>query len=141
MPHTTYPTGPLIQKSCDTIALIKNAMKLKNSWPNLGPAYLLTTRPSTHIGFESRQAEFPISCRTYKVILTSCETKVSNLGNMQKSTHTVLGQRFQSNKRVILPPKLACYDATPYFPFSFTCSPICPVMCMPHMTHPKASED
>ncbi len=30
-----------------------------------------------------------------------------------------------------------CYDSAPHFPFSLTCPPTYPVICMPHITHPK----
>src|SRR6266851_4441601 len=34
-----------------------------------------------------------------------------------------------------------CYDSTPHFSSSFTCPSTCPIMCMSHITHPKASKD
>ncbi len=117
--YTSWTTGQLTPKSCNTITSTKNAANSRNKWPYSEHTSPWTMRPSTDAGSASRQVESHTSCRTCKVDPTSPNAVVSSWANTQEDAHTALGQGSQSDERVMSPPKHAV--KLPYWSSEWYC--------------------
>src|SRR6266851_3200935 len=106
-PHTSYPTGPPMQKSCATVASTKTTMNSRNKSAYSRHACPSTTKPSTPINTTWKPATSLTSYRTYEDSQTSLSTEWSNSDVAQGGAHRALGWESQSDERVMSPPKHA----------------------------------